>query len=96
MKARSPDDYLSYDYFFTEGACSVSPVMLDTDGEPRWASPLNTNTIRQNSSRFYDNAVYITVESDLYRVELDGTVTLLADYSSLGFVNFHHDIEARI
>ena len=28
----------------------------------------------------------------LYRVDLDGTITPLADYSSLGVINFHHQI----
>ena len=42
---------------------------------------------------FFDNAVYLGHGHQLSRIELDGTVTVLADYSSLGIVNFHHNID---
>ncbi len=93
LQPRVADAFLSYDFFLVRGACDASPAILDTDGEVRWTSPFNTTSIREGSSIFYNNAVYLTRDSLLYRVDLDGTVTTIADYSSLGFVNFHHNID---
>ena len=31
--------------------------------------------------------------TNLSRIDLDGAVTLLGDYSSLGIINFHHNID---
>src|SRR5207249_3847820 len=39
------------------------------------------------------NAVYFGHGHHLSRIDLDGTVTLLGDYSSLGVINFHHNID---
>ena len=36
------------------------------------------------SSAFFDNAIYIGNGPQLLRIELDGTVNLVADYSSMG------------
>ena len=86
---------LSYDYFFMRGICNDSPVIIDTDGEVRWISPLSsTPKVKQSSSNFFDNAVYVTRGSVLNRVDLDGTVTPVADYANLGVVEFHHNIDA--
>lgn len=93
LQPRSDDTSLSYDYFLVRGGCSVSPIIMDTDGEVRWTSPLNTTFIIDSSSTFFENAIYVTRDSQLYRVDLDGTVTLLADYSALGVTNFHHNID---
>ena len=46
------------------------------------------------SSVFFDDAVYETHGTTLNRVDLDGAVTILADYSSLGVINFHHNIDS--
>ena len=93
IKARTKSTALSYDFFLVRGACSVSPVIIDTDGAVRWVSPFNTDLIIGSSSTFFDNAVYVTRDSSLYRVDLDGTVTNLADYSSFGVTLFHHNID---
>ena len=45
------------------------------------------------SATFFDNAAYLAHGPRLFRIELDGTVTLLDDYSTLGVVNFHHNID---
>ena len=45
------------------------------------------------SSLFINNAVYETQGATLRRVDLDGTITLLGDYSSDGVENFHHNID---
>ncbi|MBA3832922.1 MAG: aryl-sulfate sulfotransferase [Chthoniobacterales bacterium] len=93
LQARVPNAYLSYDFFLVRGACSVSPAIFDTDGAVRWTSPLKIASIREGSALFFDNAVYVTQDSQLYRIDLDGTITLVADYSALGYINFHHDID---
>jgi hypothetical protein len=45
------------------------------------------------ASTFFDNATYVTQRSQLFRVELDGEVSLVADYSNIGAVHFHHNID---
>jgi arylsulfate sulfotransferase len=97
LKARTATTNLSYDFMLVRGACGSgsgnSPVIMDTDGAIRWISPFATDAILTASSTFFDNAVYITQGSLLYRVDLDGTITQVADYSSLGVLNFHHEID---
>lgn len=97
LKARSATTDLSYDYMLVRGACGsgngISPVILDTDGAVRWISPFATNAILTAASTFFDHAVYITEGSTLNRVDLDGTITPVADYASLGVINFHHEID---
>jgi arylsulfate sulfotransferase len=93
VQARSASTALSYDFMLVRGTCDVSPVILDTDGEVRWISPFNTSQVITASSGFFRNAVYVTRDSFLYRIDLDGTMTQLADYASLGVVNFHHNID---
>ena len=56
-------------------AVTFSPVILDTDGALRWVSPLPTLSALFAASTFFDNAVYVTQGSQLFRIELDGTVT---------------------
>jgi arylsulfate sulfotransferase len=94
VQARTTTTDLSYDYMFVRGACvTESPVILDTDGAVRWLSPFPSVSVLETSSGFFDGAAYVTSESSLYRVDLDGTVTFLHDYSDLGVVNFHHNID---
>lgn len=97
LKARTSSTSLSYDYMLVRGACGsgagISPIILDTDGEVRWFSPFPTDAILTASATFFDHAVYLTNGSVLYRVDLDGTITSLANYGSLGVVNFHHQID---
>jgi arylsulfate sulfotransferase len=94
IQPRIPSADLSYDYIFVESGCGdFSPIMLDTDGVPRWVSTLAATSALASSSTFFDNAVYVTRASMLYRVDLDGTVNLLADYGNIGVTNFHHNID---
>jgi arylsulfate sulfotransferase len=91
---RTNSTQLSYDYIFDRSACGdFSPVILDSDGALRWVSPLPTASALFASSTFFDNAVYLTQGSQLFRVELDGAVGLLADYNNIGVVNLHHNID---
>ena len=45
------------------------------------------------ASAFFDNAIYIGSGPQLLRIELDGTVNIVADYSSIGVTDFHHNID---
>jgi arylsulfate sulfotransferase len=91
---RTNSTKLSYDYIFDRSACGdFSPVILDSDGALRWVSPLATESALFASSTFFDNAVYLTQGSQLFRVELDDAVGLLADYHDIGVINLHHNID---
>ena len=83
--------FLSYDYFMVKGRCSIfSPAIIDTDGALRWVGTTGKSSIE---TTFFDNTVYLAIGAKLYRNDLDGAVTLAGDYSSLGIVNFHHNID---
>ena len=74
-----------------KGSCSsFAPAIIDTDGALRW---VGTAGISGGSATFFDNAVYLGHGYQLTRIDLDGTVTAVGDYSSLGIVNFHHNID---
>jgi arylsulfate sulfotransferase len=87
--------HLSYDYIFDSSACGTfSPVILDSDGALRWVSTVPTMNALFAASRFFDNAVYVTQDSKLFRIELtDGSIVLLGDYSNIGVVHLHHNID---
>jgi hypothetical protein len=94
IQPRTNSTTLSYDYWFDRSACGdYSPVILDSDGALRWVSPLPTLNALFAASTFADNAVYKTQGSQLLRIELDGTVLVVADYSNIGAVHFHHNID---
>ena len=91
LQARTNNTDLSYDYIMVKGSCSnFEPAIIDTDGALRW---VGTAASRVGSAIFFDNAVYLGHGHQLSRIDLDGTVTQLGDYSSLGVVNFHHNID---
>ena len=91
LKARTNSTDLSYDYMMVKGSCSnFAPAIIDTDGALRW---VGTAGISVGSATFFDNAVYLGHGRKLSRIDLDGAVTLLGDYSSLGIINFHHNID---
>ena len=73
------------------GSCSnFAPAIIDTDGALRWVGTAGISVI---SVTFFDNAVYLGHGHQLFRIELDGAFTQIGDYSSLGVVNFHHNID---
>ena len=94
LQPRTNSTRLSYDYIFDRSSCGTfSPVILDSDGALRWVSTLFKPSALFATSTFFDNATYVTVRSQLFRVELDGEVSLVADYSNIGAVHFHHNID---
>jgi hypothetical protein len=91
LQARTNSTDLSYDYLLIKGSCSnFEPAIIDTDGALRW---VGTAGISVGSTIFFDNAVYLGHNRLLTRIDLDGTVTEIGDYGSLGIVNFHHNID---
>jgi arylsulfate sulfotransferase len=95
LQHRTNSTQLSYDYIFDRSGCGdFSPVILDSDGALRWVSPLTTVGALNAASTFFDNAVYVTQGAQLWRIELDGTALVVADYSNIGAVNFHHNIDS--
>ncbi len=94
LQARTASESLSYDYFFIRSGCGdYSPVILDTDGELRWVSTMGIPNALTASSVFWEGAAYEANGSTLSRVDLDGTITPLGDYSSEGVTAFHHNID---
>ena len=94
LQPRTSSTELSYDYIFDRSACGdFSPVILDSDGALRWVSPLPTQGALNASSTFFDNAVYVTQGSKLIRIGLDESISMLADYSDIGVINMHHNID---
>jgi len=91
LKARTNNTDLSYDYIMVKGSCSdFAPAIIDTDGALRW---VGTAGFSIGTVTFFDNAVYFGHGHQLFRIDLDGTVTLLGDYSNLRVRNFHHNID---
>ncbi|HEY1769645.1 MAG TPA: aryl-sulfate sulfotransferase [Chthoniobacterales bacterium] len=91
LQARTKATDLSYDYIMVKERCdNYSPAILDTDGALRW---VGTASISDISATFYDNSIFIASGTKLFRIELDGTVTLLHDYSDLGVTYIHHNID---
>ncbi|HEY2714549.1 MAG TPA: aryl-sulfate sulfotransferase [Chthoniobacterales bacterium] len=91
LQARTASTDLSYDYVLLKGACSAfSPAIIDSDGALRW---VGTAGIASYVSTFFDSALYLAEGTKLYRIELDGTTSLLSDYINIGVVQFHHNID---
>jgi arylsulfate sulfotransferase len=96
LQAKIQDAGLSFDYVLIKGGCSsFSPAIIDTDSALRW---VGTAGAMSSASTFFDNAVYQTSGTILYRIDLDGTVTLLHDYTDTDFGTgpvtlLHHNIE---
>lgn len=83
---------LSYDYFLIKSSCSnFSPAVIDSDGALRWVGTAGVSSV---NSAFFNNAFYILgTPARLFRIELDGTFTQLADYRNDGVRYFHHNID---
>jgi arylsulfate sulfotransferase len=95
LQPRSDSTNFSYDYIFIEsGGCgNNAPTIIDSDGALRWISPTGIPAALTASSLFINNAIYETHGATLSRVDLDGTSTVLGDFSSHGVENFHHNID---
>jgi arylsulfate sulfotransferase len=91
LQARTNSTDLSYDYLMVKGSCSFfQPSIIDTDGALRWVGTANLSA---GNVILFDNAVYLGHGPVLTRIELDGAFKHIGDYSSLGIVSFHHNID---
>ena len=91
LQSRTNSTLLSYDYIMIKGSCSnFTPAIIDTDGALRW---VGTTGFASLSATFFDNAAYLASGPRLYRIDLDGTATMVGDYSNLGILYFHHNID---
>jgi arylsulfate sulfotransferase len=91
LQARTNSTDLSYDYIMVTGSCSdFKPAIIDTDGALRW---VGTAGLSAGNTIFFDNAAYVGHGPLLTRIELDGAFTNVGDYSSLGVINSHHNID---
>jgi arylsulfate sulfotransferase len=91
VQARTLSTSLSYDFILLKDSCSqFSPAIMDTDGALRW---VGTAGAQSYSCAFFDNAIYIGYGTQLLRIELDGTVNVVHDYSNIGVVDFHHNMD---
>ena len=89
---RTNSPSLSYDFFMIRENCSVfAPTLMDSDGAVRWVGPAGDDP--PFAAAFFDNAIYRSQGTSLYRIDLAGTVTFLHDYSDLGVTDFHHNID---
>src|SRR5690242_16250064 len=94
LQRRTSNTDLSYDYILIKGWCTgFSPAIIDSDGALRWVSRTAPNGYTGFTATFFDNAVYFGWGPQLFRIDLDGTLTLLGDYSHLGISDFHHNID---
>ena len=99
LQARTNSTALSYDFIMLKVTCGTqTPMIIDTDGALRWVGTTNAGTL---TSMFYDNSFFIsakppnsTVQNGLNRMEFDGTMTFLHDYTSDGVVyTGHHNLD---
>ena len=91
LQPRTNTTSLSYDYMLVKGSCStITPTVIDTDGAVRWVANAAVVSL---SATFFDNAVYIGGSDGLLRVDLDGTVSMLATNADLGVTTIHHNID---
>ena len=91
LQPRTTDTTLSYDYIMIKASCDdFSPTVIDTDGALRWVGDAGISDV---SATFFDNAFFIASGPSLYRIDLDGAVALLHDYSDIGVTFLHHTID---
>jgi arylsulfate sulfotransferase len=91
LQRRTNSTDLSYDYMMVKGSCSnFAPAIIDSDGALRW---VGTAGLSFGSAIFFDNGVYVGHGALLTRIELDGAFNQIGDYSSLGILNCHHNID---
>jgi len=90
---RSTTADIGFDYFVLKNFCSAdTPLIVDTDAALRWVSVAHVAT---PASVFFRGSFYASNgSSGINRIDLDGTVTPLADFSATG-VTFtgHHNID---
>lgn len=91
IQAKTAANSLSYDFMLLKGSCSTfSPAILDTDGALRW---VGTTGAKSFTLAFFQNSIYVTDGTSIYRNDLDGTVELLGNFAGSGVKDFHHNVD---
>ena len=92
---------LGYDFFLSRGT-RWSPIVLDTDGNVRWAYTYADGQVFggpfiPESSAWYDNGFLVGGRDSLgmARIQLDGSFSYTATngFASKNITNFHHNME---
>lgn len=92
---------IGYDFFLSKGK-RWSPIVLDTDGNVRWAytyadSRIFTGPFSPESSAWYDNGFLVGGIDTLgmARIQLDGSFTYVAtaNFAAQNISTFHHNME---
>ncbi len=91
LKSRTGGDTLGFDYFYMKSNLG-GPVVVDTDGQIRWAVP---GIMASGSSLLYENGFVIGDQTSLalQRLELDGAQTNMLLSGAADLTNFHHNID---
>jgi arylsulfate sulfotransferase len=88
VQPRSENSKLSYDFIYLKNYASANtPIIIDTDGEVRWAG---TAGLAEIASIFFDNGVYISSGDGVVRMELDGTYSTYGQYADIGVTSSGH------
>jgi len=91
MKGRAPSQAIGFNYFYMKSGYGP-PVVVDTDGEIRWA---DIGTFNSQASLFADNGFYVVTGLTMRRLELDGTETVIGMISSsdVDYLRFTHNMD---
>lgn len=92
VQPRTPNTTLTFDFILLKGSTQANtPVIIDADAEVRWVGMAGGGG---QHSILFDNAIYFGEDpASLVRMEFDGRTQTLADYSSLGVIQFHHNFD---
>jgi arylsulfate sulfotransferase len=91
VQPRLRNTTLSYDFALLKGSVTDdTPVIIDSDSEVRWVGSAGRGG---QQALLFDNAIYAGTISGLLRLEFDGRSQTLADYSSMGVTNVHHNFD---
>lgn len=87
---RAPGSTLGFDFIYIKSSLG-SPIILDTDGEIRWAAPAGTAS---TSSTLVGDTFIIGNPGTptVYRLRLDGNL-VQGDLPADGYTDFNHDID---
>lgn len=90
LKKRVAGNMLGFDYFFIKSDLG-GPLIVDTDGEIRWAVPKLESSF---STALKDNVLVIgqQTSTQIIYLELDGT-SRLGSVNSSTYTNFHHNLD---
>ena len=92
LQARTRNTDLSYDFILLKDSSSdFTPIILDTDGEIRWVGSGGINGV---TSGFFNNGIYVSGGgATILRQELDGSESIVGDYTDQGVIDFHHNFD---